>query len=347
MVTGQGHSDTGKIHASWAVVMTVCEPLALVATNVRWHLATGAREVWVFLDDPNDTVAEALSAIPGCHVQRCDDAYWAKRRPQKGKPLSQMRRQTLNAGFAQQRTGAQWLFHVDADEFIWQDADLSAELAAQTDPLTEMNLPVLERLFPDGPVPHIFAGAFRATRDLSDAEAVRAHAPFETFMKRGQYSHGAGKSGVQVGGGLRLGVHNATIKRPDAGWRRAPKQVSQAARLLHFDGLTPLHWAMKFLRYRLTPIEVQTNILQPHRAAQIEWMVDRCNSLEQIEAAHRTLFALSPERVAQLEAFDLLVQIPFDPCGIIGSDMPDLSPAAFDRDVTARNPWLSELVEAR
>ncbi|WP_299718426.1 glycosyltransferase family 2 protein [uncultured Tateyamaria sp.] len=342
MVTGQGDSHAQETHARWAVVMTVREPVALVEANVRWHLAAGAHEVFVFLDDPQDSGAARLSKIKGCHVQLCDAAYWTQRRPQKGRPPSQMRRQTINANVAQRRTDAAWLFHIDADEFIWQDGDLGAELALLTDPGTELNLPVLERLFPQEEAPHVFAGAFRVTGDLSEADAARAYAPFERFMKRGQYSHGAGKSGVRVGAGLRLGVHNATVRRGDT-WRRAPKQVSRSARLLHFDGLTPLHWAMKFLRYQMTSSQVQSAILQPHRAAQIEWMMDRCNTMAQIEAAHRTLFALDPARVAQLSAFDLLAEVPFDPQQIIGVD---LSPAAFDADLLVRNPWLSELLDA-
>ncbi|WP_299375180.1 glycosyltransferase family 2 protein [uncultured Tateyamaria sp.] len=320
--------------------MTVREPRALVETNVRWHLATGAAEVFVFLDDPDDPAADALEALSGCRVQRCGPAYWAKRRPNKGRPASQMRRQTLNANVAQNRTSSEWLFHVDADEFIWQDRPLGPELAAMTDPETEVNLPVLERLFPVAPADHIFAGAFRATGTLEEAEADRAYAPFADFMKRGQYSHGAGKSGVRVGAGLRLGVHNATVRRGD-GWRRAPKHVSTTARLLHFDGLTPLHWAMKFLRYRLTPADVQRAILQPHRAAQIDWMLARCDTAEQIRTAHQTLFALTPERVEALGAFGLIEEIPFDP------RVPDLdlSPEAFDADILQRNPWLRELVD--
>ena len=336
------HEENGT---RWGLVLTVNEPEVLVEVNVRWHLATGAAAVFVFLDDPLDPVAARLSAIAGCHVHRCDDAYWATRRPTKGRPPSQMRRQTINANFAQNRCDLDWLFHIDADEFIWQGGTLSDELSKHDDPMTELNLPVLERVFPDAPQGGLFNGMFRATSDLSDAEALDAFGAFAGMMKRGQYSHGAGKSGVCVGAGLRLGVHNATRTGSEGRQRRAPKVVSRTARLLHFDGLTPLHWMMKVLRYRQTPPDVQARILQPHRAAQIGWMLDRCATLADACAAHHEMFALTVDRRARLERQNLLRDIPFDPIGKLGSDAPDLTIEAFEADVLRRNPWMREVLD--
>lgn len=337
-LTGQDAAVT------WAVVMTVCEPQALVQTNVLWHLATGASAVHVYLDDSDDLAAAGLRGIAGCDVVLCTPAHWRTLNGRKGRPGSQMRRQTLNANAAQGVTAADWLFHIDADEFIWQDGDMRAELAALGRGRTELNLPVLERLFPaQGFADDIFAGAFRASSDLTEADARVAFGEFAPFMKRGQYSHGAGKSAVAVGQGLRSGVHNATIRGQNR-WKRAPKQVSRTARLLHFDGLTPLHWAMKSLRYRLNPPEVQQVVLQPHRAAQIEWMLAQGETVRALEQAHAKLFALMPERRDRLAEMDLLAHVPFDPRVVLGASAPDLSAAAFDADVKARNPWLAELL---
>ncbi|WP_189799437.1 glycosyltransferase family 2 protein [Tateyamaria sp. syn59] len=330
----------------WGTVLTANEPAALVETNVRWHLATGASLVFVFLDDPDDPAADRLSAIPGCVVRRCDEGYWRVLRPHKGRPASQMRRQTINANWAQNQCDLDWLFHIDADEFIWQDSDLAAELAAHDDPQSELNLPVFERLFPDRPQATLFDGQFRATSDLADKEAETAFGPFTCFMKRGQYSHGAGKSGVQVGAGLRLGVHNATRKGSEGRQRRAGKRVSTAARLLHFDGITPLHWLAKALRYRQSPPEVQAAILQPHRAAQIEWLLDNAANPEQALKAHHALFGLSAARRTQLARFDLLREVPFDPALVLGTACPDLSVEGFDADLMRRNPELAGVIGA-
>lgn len=333
---------SGENGTRWGVVLTVNEPAVLIETNVRWHLATGAGAVFVYLDDPGDASAPTLAAIPGCVVQACDNAFWRARRPNKGRPASQMRRQTINANHAQNLCDLDWLFHIDADEFIWQDGDLATELAAHGDPTVELNLPVLERIFPDGPQDTIFDGTFRVTSDLAEEQASAAFAPFYAFMKRGQYSHGAGKSGVRVGAGLRLGVHNATRTGSEGRQRRVPKRVSTTARLLHFDGLTPLHWVMKCLRYQSTPPEVQASILQPHRAAQIDWFAQHSAHMDQARAAHRTLFGLTKVRAQQLKAHDLLCNVPFDPGAVIGSACPDLGVDAFDADLLRRTPWLAQ-----
>lgn len=329
---------------TWGVVMTVNEPLSLVLSNVHWHLTTGAQEVWVFLDDPQDAVAGPLSAVAGCHVVCCDAAYWVRQMRQIERPASQMRRQTVNANVARRQMGTDWLFHIDADEFIWQDRPLRQELAGGIAPQTEVNLPVLERLFPHDQVQaRLFDGRFRATSDLTRAEARLAFGEYASFMKRGQYSHGAGKSGVRKDDGLRLGVHNATVRKGKR-LARSAKHISQAARLLHFDGVTPLHWLLKVLRYSITAPDVQRSILQSHRMAQIDWMVERSETLDAARAAHATLFAGTPDRCSRLAQFGLLQDIPFHPERVVGPIWPDQSPEAFDADLLARNPWVTDLV---
>ncbi|MEO0401245.1 MAG: glycosyltransferase family 2 protein [Pseudomonadota bacterium] len=344
-MTGQGDAGHGARTATWGVVMTVCEPASLILANVLWHLKTGACEVFVYFDDPKDPAIAALQVIEGCRLVSCDKRYWSAARGKKGRPRSQMRRQAVNANAAQGQTKADWLFHIDADEFIWQDNPLHRELASVSTSLHEVSLPVVERLFPMGGQAHLFDGAFRKTADLSDPDAQAAYGSFAAFMKRGQYSHGAGKSGVRAGAGLQLGVHNALTRR-DGKWRRSDRHIATGTRLLHFDGLTPLHWALKFIRYRLTPPDVQTSILQPHRMAQIDWMVERSETLEAAKAAHTTLFKLTPDRRARLEKFDLLDELAFDPTDILGTQAPDLSCAGFDADLLARNPWLHDFIDA-
>ncbi len=329
----------------WGVVMTASEPLALVETNVRWHLATGAETVFVFLDDPNDPSKDALGAIPNCSVHLCDDRYWNEAKPKNGRPPSQMRRQTINANWAQSHCDLDWLFHIDADEFIWQDGNLRSELADHRDPRTELNLPVFERVFPKGQQQSLFDGAFRASSDLTSDQAYAVFGSFASLIKRGQYSHGAGKSGVCVGAGLRLGVHNATRTGSGGQQRRAAKRVSETARLLHFDGVTPLHWMMKALRYRQTSPEVQAKVLQPHRAAQIRWMMERSDTMDSMRQAHRCMFSLTDERRLKLNAFGLLREVPFKPKGVLGADCPNLDPDAFDTELLRRTPWLRELFE--
>lgn len=111
--------------------MTVDEPAALVMANVAWHLGTGAASVHVYLDRPDDPVEHPLSQVPGVVVTRCTKAHWARLAPD-GRPLLQMRRQSLNANHARdrmvKRRSADWIVHLDADEFLRQSAPLAREL---------------------------------------------------------------------------------------------------------------------------------------------------------------------------------------------------------------------------
>ena len=101
---------------------------------------------------------------------------------------------------------------------------------------------------------------------------------------------------------------------------------------------------MKGLRYRQTPPEVQASILQPHRAAQIEWLLEKAVDLAQARAAHHALFALTDERRAHLNRFDLLHDIPFNPALVLQDACPDLSVAAFDAELLRRNAALAEVL---
>ncbi|MEP1355897.1 MAG: glycosyltransferase family 2 protein [Tateyamaria sp.] len=166
------------------------------------------------MDDPQDTAADALRASLGCRVLVCDDAYWAERRGKRGRPASQMRRQTINANMAKDAANSDWLFHIDADGFIWQDSSLSDELVQVEDANTEVNLTVLDRHFPEGGKQcTLFEGAFRASADLSEEDQKSVYGPLAAMMTRWQYSHGAGNGGVRTSGPLRLG----SILQPSGG----------------------------------------------------------------------------------------------------------------------------------
>ncbi|MEL6620431.1 MAG: hypothetical protein AAFP16_16265, partial [Pseudomonadota bacterium] len=206
----------------------------------------------------------------------------------------------------------------------------------------ELNLPVLERVRPAAPR-HAFDGPFRATSKTDGAAAQATFGAFAPMMKQGQYSHGAGKGGVPVNAGLRLGVHNAMV-RDGGDWHRAPAHVAQSTRLLHFDGITPLHWGLKFMRYALEPAEVRRSILQSHRRAQIEWMLDRCESVATIHAAHQEMCGLTATRRDALQRAGLLRDITFDPLTQIGAAQAEGFTEAFDADLLARNPWAAEIL---
>ncbi|MBV2360233.1 glycosyltransferase family 2 protein [Thalassococcus sp. CAU 1522] len=328
---------------TWAIVMTAREPAALVVANARWHLATGASEAHVYLDRADDPAAAMLAALPGCRVTVCDDAHWSAMRGRKGRPDSQMRRQSLNANHAQARSDAGWMLHLDADEFLWQDRPLADELALVSELGAELRFPVLERTMRHGETQNtLFAGRFRRVSPSAAGINRVIYGDKARFLRDGMFSHGSGKCAVPVRHGFHHYVHESVID-VDGKRVRPPSFRSTAARLLHFDGLTPLHWLVKILRYRRNPPDVQRQILPDHRFAQIDWALDRIADLPSALAAHAALLWMTEAEETRLRGFGLIDDRAFDPAPMLGDLAPALAPAAFDAALRAMEPELFAL----
>ncbi|TNF22158.1 MAG: glycosyltransferase family 2 protein [Rhodobacteraceae bacterium] len=330
---------------SWAVVMTAKEPAQLVLANVGWHLGTGASEVHVYLDDPDDPVADLLAGVPGAIVTRCDKAHWRATAPSKRRPESHRRRQGLNAEQAMVRARADWLVHLDADEFLWQDRPLGEEMAVVRELDCELHFAVHERLFARGaPVPSIFSGLFRtSTKALNrrsdgvDNNAV-IFGPLAPVLNNGVLAHSAGKHAAPTGSDFRPGLHWAYRGK---GQDRAQRYHATSTRLLHFDGLTRLHWLSKLIRYR--DVNPELIKLPPHRLAQIGVYQDIAGDPVALAEYHRELREPDAVALARLRAFGLLFEPPFDPAPTIArvlGYLPDLTPETFDADLHTRLPHL-------
>ncbi|MCH2163184.1 MAG: glycosyltransferase family 2 protein [Marinovum sp.] len=258
--------------ASWGIVMTVREPQVLVQANVAWHLALGASEIHVYFDDPRDLAAGVLGPLPGVIATMCNDAHWLSVAPAKRRPPGQMRRQALNANHALSRCKVDWLVHLDADEFLSCDGDLSEVLGHLLRIGGEIVFPVLERFYPEGEVfATVFDGSFRRStrgtfwRHSEDTLAKTLFGDAHGALVKGVVGHSAGKCAVPRDAGLRLGIHWSFVGETRD---RAPSMTMTNVHLLHFDGLTPLHFMAKLLGYASD--DPKTANLPAHRLAQID-----------------------------------------------------------------------------
>lgn len=330
---------------TWGIVMTVREPAPLVLANVAWHLGTGASEIHVYLDDPGDPVKPQLDALEAVRVTRCDAAHWRVAAQSGERPASINRRQGRNAVHAMARAKTDWLIHLDADEFLFQDRPLADELAVVRELDCELHFPVHERFFRrDAPVASVFDGLFRTTtKGLNrrtdgrgnDAIIFGAHLP---VLNNGVLAHSAGKCAAPTDSDFRLGLHWSYRGK---GRERAQRYRSTSTRLLHFDGLTRLHWLGKLMRYRDTPGDELK--FPPHRRAQIEIFQDIADDTEALAELHREFRELDSDTIERLRAFGLLHDVPFDPGPVIRSvlgDVPDLSVDSFDMDLRRASPGL-------
>lgn len=334
--------------ASWGIVMTVREPAQLVLANVAWHLGTGASEVHVYLDDPDDPVADALEAIPAVRVVPCDAAHWGTAVQTKTRPESINRRQGRNAGHAMARCAVDWLIHLDADEFLLQERPLGHELEAVRELDCELHFPVHERTYAGGaPIDTIFSGIFRTTtKGLNRRSDGRSNDPIifgtqSPVLHHGVLGHSAGKCAAPTDGDFRLGLHWSFR---GLGRERAERYRSTSTRLLHFDGLTRLHWLSKLIRYRDTDPSVLK--VPPHRRAQIEIFQDISGDRAALADFHRTLREPDDAALGRLRAFGLLHERAFDPSEVVErvlGHVPDLTPQRFDADLIKAHPGLSAL----
>ncbi|MDA7427256.1 glycosyltransferase family 2 protein [Primorskyibacter aestuariivivens] len=331
--------------ATWGIVMTVREPAQLVLANVAWHLGTGASEIHVYLDDPRDPIKPQLDALGPVRVTCCDAAHWRDAAQSQQRPASINRRQGRNAVHAMVRANTDWLIHLDADEFLFQERPLANELAVARELDCEVHFPVHERFFcRDVPVHSIFDGLFRTTTKglnrrtdgrSNDAVIFGAHLP---VLNNGVLAHSAGKCAAPTDSDFRLGLHWSYRGK---GRDRAQRYRSTSTRLLHFDGLTRLHWLGKLMRYRDTPAEDLK--FPPHRLAQIGIFQDIADDPEALAEFHREFRELEPDAIERLRDFGLLYETPFDPVPMLREvlgDVPDLSSESFDRDVRRANPGL-------
>lgn len=328
--------------ATWAVVMTVDEPAVLVLANVAWHLGTGASEVHVYLDRPDDPVAVELEKLSGVRVVRCDEAHWQALAPKLGRPPLQMRRQGLSANHARAQSQADWIVHLDADEFLHQSAPLSREFACFSGLEHEIRFPVWERAYAEGaPITGLFDGVFRTTtkplRPMEEA-ILGADRP---FLIDGMAGHSEGKCAVPVHGNWRIGIHwSFRGKGKESKSARVP---SRAARLLHFDGLTPLHFLVKLARYASHTEEDLRRLVSNNRHVQI------AEFLKGPMRLHDRVRVLDAAKRDWLAGFGVLSEERFAPEAVIAEVLgsaPDLSVEAFDAALRARYPEAVEAVEA-
>ncbi|MDZ4394643.1 glycosyltransferase family 2 protein [Cypionkella sp.] len=309
---------------NWAVVATVDEPAALVATFAAHHLAQGAAAVHVFLDQPDVEAQAMLARLPGCVVTVCDAAYWAST-PRGKRPGLHTTRQAHNARRVYAQTDADWLLHCDADEFLRDGDALRAELAAAPVHAMYLRLLVAERAYPQGIIgDDIFTGVFRHELVDYPRNGARVYGEMRSFFHYGLTGHKAGKAVVRVGAQMQMGIH-APLGKP-------PHQAIQSTRLLHFDGLTPLHFTLKLLRRAHEP---PSRASDRHGAARSTQFWSLCEAVADAPlrtALVSTLKTLDHRQIKQLRRFGCLDETGFDPRPVLaaaGLD-PDLSVAAFD-----------------
>lgn len=323
----------------WGIVATVSEPAPLVMAFVAHHLSLGASEIHIYLDDPHDPVGEVLDWLPPVHVTRCDKAYWTSVAPRR--PRRHNNRQSANATHAQSRCKVDFLLHCDADEFLRPRSDVAAQLAEIPKWATWMKVFNLERALVRGvPQTTIFDGVFKVHYQGRPDTPLRR----SDLAPMGFTGHAAGKAFVRTRIGMNIGIHvprHGHIKDRVV----PPHYPADQIELAHFDGMTPLHWAAKFIR-QAALIPDRLAQLPPFRIAQWHEIVGCIGDDAALRAIFERINGYTPLEIAALEEEGYVTHDTFDLAPALAAVFPghevDLSPAHFDSLLQLRvDRWLA------
>lgn len=311
----------------WGVVATVAEPAPLVMAFVAHHITLGASEVHIYLDDPSDPVGDLLEPVPQVRLTRCTPDYWIAL--MRWRPRRHVNRQSANASRARRECKVRYLLHCDADEFLRPTSRVSEQLAEV--PAGQKWLKVFnhERALIRGtPQASLFDGVFK----VHDYKASDTPLRTTEMTPFGFTGHAAGKPFVHTRYPLEIGIHVPRFGHVKAR-RVPPHHRADKIFLVHFDGVTPLHWAAKFVRQAaFFPERLQQ--LTPFRIAQCQRVFTYLDDPPALRALYDELNGYDPSDVAALERGGHMVRDPFDLSPALEAVFPgqkvDLSPEGFD-----------------
>lgn len=272
----------------WGICVTAAAPPDQLRAFLAHHLGLGAAQVWLHLDDPEDSAADALAGLDRVTVIRCDADWWGKRRPDR-----HQNRQSKNMRRLYDAAPLPWIAHLDVDEFIRSDRAVGDVLAASDAIMVRMR--PWEALHNPDQAQDVFpATSFRAPlRDRALREEV--FGPFAAAMERGAIGHIVGKAFFRTGvAGLEPRLHGGFLN----GERIDHIPFTDDLELLHFHANNRTAWLDR-LPFRLERGAYTGN--QP--------LHDFLSSAtpDQVEAFYDTVMAPPPATRDRLRAKGLLI----------------------------------------
>jgi len=126
-----------------AIVATVRDAADVLDSFIRYHLAIGFAQIYLFFDDPADPAAAAMAGRTGVTAVRCDESLRARWRTLRSWPrfgdhadTEVMARQIFNCELATRMAAADghdWILHIDSDELFYCEGASAPEHFAALD----------------------------------------------------------------------------------------------------------------------------------------------------------------------------------------------------------------------
>ncbi len=204
-------SENFRNASRWGATTMVSEPPQLVMAFVAHHLSIGADRLIVHLDTPDPALEARLAKVPGCQVVPVTSEMWGPSRDDRPNPPSARQRRLLETVL--EETDLDWIFHLDADEFLMSQRPISTLLAEVDRSVDWLFIDVAERVHAVDPDPeNIFDGIFRRSFPPQPDDSLSSiDGQAAAFLDRGVSGYPGGKSAYRPGRG---GAFSLTFMRP-------------------------------------------------------------------------------------------------------------------------------------
>ena len=297
------------IKPTWSVCATARESPQLLEKFVDHHRKLGASQVYLYLDRPDAEMRSWAQKQSGAEITICDESY---RGPLNGKKTSHLRFQVANFGhFLVYKCRTQWVAHIDADEFISAESDVSAllgELGHNYDSLQIMPVEPVFRRRLAGPK-HAYRQTLARLPLLAMNDAVErllhgVYGEDAILLRRGLIGHALGKTFIRRGAQLTpLHLHHTRAASCD----RHIVADKFVLRLMHYDAVDSAHFGRKISsRLSMSANNMgggREHLIEKFRAA------DSSAGGGQRESLFERLYTLDERQIRLLKSRSLLVSI--------------------------------------
>ncbi len=229
---------------NWIIASTVSAPSWQIILHARYHSNFGAKKLIYFLDSPQKHSNEELELLSRyAEIILCNHDYWDA---QGGKPPNHTTRQLINLQFARKCKDAEWVLHIDIDEFLYLPSNNFNDVFSLPPEIAEVRIENVERVLTYGSNTWI-DGYFRI-KILNNKLLAKHYGPSAGFFGLGLSNYFHGKSLVKNRPRIIQNIHGAIHADAHKEIIRIELHRSEAI-IVHYPCISPSHFVSRYLSF--------------------------------------------------------------------------------------------------